>query len=457
MGSFCLARAARNSLTPFPGREDDVRADAIYARLVRAQVDPEEAGLAPEAARHAAGNGLRQIVANTLQGAGDQIVNAKTVLPWLLTGLGAPGAVLALLVPIRESGSMIPQAPMSPVVQRRRQRRWLWVTGAAGQALAVAVMAALAATATGVVAGLGILAALAVFAVSRSLNSLAGKDVLGRTVPTGQRGQINGITTALAGGLAIVVGLLLRGFGGGDAATGVLVALLAAAALAWVLAGAVYAGVREPVAEPEPGHAAEVGWVTRSWQVLREDRAFRTFVAVRTLLLVSALSPPFVVSLAASRADAGLGGLGLFVVAQGVAALFAGRLLGRLADRSSRRVMIFGSGVSSLVIIAFLTLLLVPGVRESWWVYPLTYLLLAVAHTGVRVARKTYVVDLAEGDQRTEYVAVSNTLIGFLLLATGLVSGGIAVLGSEAALVFLAALGVVGMVVGRALPEVERG
>jgi hypothetical protein len=44
-----------------------------------------------------------------------------------------------------------------------------------------------------------------------------------------------------------------------------------------------------------------------------------------------------------------------------------------------------------------------------------------VAHAGIRLGRKTYLVDMAEGNQRTTYVAVSNTVIGALLLATGLV------------------------------------
>src|SRR5690606_18906846 len=106
---------------------------------------------------------------------------------------------------------------------------------------------------------------------------------------------------------------------------------------------------------------------------------------------------------------------------------------------------------------AFLLLMLVPSVRESWWVYPVTYLLLALIHTGVRVARKTYVVDMAEGDQRTEYVAVSNTAMGLILLMAGAVSGGLALLGEEVALVFLGILGLAGVVVSRPLPDVSKG
>ncbi|HZJ39668.1 MAG TPA: MFS transporter, partial [Demequina sp.] len=161
----------------------------IYHLLVRGG-DAGVEGLSEEARPHAAANGLRQMAAQALQSIGDQVVNAKTVLPWLLSALGAPGAFVAFLVPIRESGSMLPQAAWAPRVRRRRVRKWVWVAGAVGQAAATAGLALVAATASGWVAGAGVLAALAAFALARSLSSIASKDVLGRTVPKGQRGQI---------------------------------------------------------------------------------------------------------------------------------------------------------------------------------------------------------------------------------------------------------------------------
>jgi MFS family permease len=129
--------------------------------------------------------------------------------------------------------------------------------------------------------------------------------------------------------------------------------------------------------------------------------------------------------------------------------------LGRLADRSSRRLLIGGAAAASAVILAFLALFAVPAARETAWLYPAVYLLLALTHTGVRVAHKTYVVDMAEGDRRTAYVAVANTAIGVLLLITGVISSVLAGLGEEIALAFLAALGLLGVAVGRTLPEVS--
>lgn len=426
----------------------------LYDRLIHIDETRDDGEIPPELASRVPGNAVRIIGASALQNIGDRIVDAKTVLPWLFASLGAPTALVGLLVPIRESGSMLPQAALLPRVRRQAVRKWLWVAGAAGQAGATMAMAVVAATASGTAAAVAILLALTLFALSRSLSSIASKDVLGRTIPKGQRGQINGISALVSGGVAITIGLGIRLLGGDDIDPMTLAALLGAAAVLWVVALVLYATIDEPVGEVD--QELEPGWLTHAWNLLSEDRDFRHFVTVRTLLLVSALSAPFVVILATREGGVGLGSLGPFIVAEGVAALMGGRAFGRLADRSSQRLMTWGAGASSLVIIVFLTLNAIPDVREAGWFYPVVYLTLALTHVAVRVARKTYVVDLAGGNRRTDYVAVSNTAMGVLLLITGAVSSALAQLGPEAALLFLAALGLVGVFAARKLPDVHR-
>ncbi|MDT0202963.1 MFS transporter [Nocardioides sp. AE5] len=431
----------------------------LFHRLVKPQEAPDQdeadGGVAEAAQPHIASNGLRQIGAQACQGIGDQVVNAKTVLPWLLATLGAPGVFLAMLVPIRESGSMLPQAALTPWLRRLQARKWAWVAGALAQGAGAAAMALVAFTLTGWAAGIAVPVALAVFALGRALCSLGSKDVLGRTIPKGERGQINGVVTVLSGVVALTLGLALQVWGG-DVDAPLLGALLLAAAAMWVVGLLLYATVKEPETEPADV-AAEDGWAVRSWRLLRDDAPFRRFVVVRALLLVSALSPPFVVAIGVAHQGDALTGLGLFVMAQGVANLIGGRLFGRLADSSSRLLMVWCAVGASAVTAGYLLALLSPTLRESAWLHPTTYLLLAIVHLGTRLARKTYVVDMAEGDRRTEYVAVANTAMGVLLLAAGAVTGLLSVWGNEAALVFLALLGLVGAGLGRSLPEVSAG
>lgn len=374
------------------------------------------------------------------------------MLPWLLSSLGAPVGLIGLLVPIRESGSLLPQAMLAPRIQRRSHRKWVWVAGAAVQAASAAVMSLVAATLTGAMAGVLILIALAVFALGRSLSSIASKDVMARTIPKGQRGQINGISTLVSGLVAVTIGLGIRYLGGHEFNSALLAWLLLGAALTWVAAMAVYANVKEPEARTT-GEGSN-RWLQNSWQLLVTDGPFRRFVIMRTLLLVSALSPPFLVGLAAGS-GVGLSGLGLFVVAQGVARLIGGRAFGRQADRSSRQLMAWGALTASLLILGVLLLDRIPGPAGSVWLYSGAFFLLALIHTGVRVGRKTYVIDMAEPEQVTDYVAVSNTVMGVLLLVTGAVNAALALLGTEVALLFLALLGIAGFFVARSMPEVH--
>ncbi|MFA9429540.1 MFS transporter [Egicoccus sp. AB-alg2] len=426
--------------------------ERLYQRLVGTD-DGAAGGLDQEVAAAVPRNATRQVGALALQSAGDLVVDAKTVLAWLLAAVGAPTAVAGLLVPVRESGSMLPQAALVPWLRRKPVRKWVWVAGAVGQFAAVTVMALLAATATGATAGWGILAALAGFALARSLTSLASKDVLGRTIPPGQRGQINGWASVASGVVAITLGLALRVFGGDETDPVALAWLIGVGGLTWLLAAAVFAGVVE---RPEPDPADDApGAVATAVRLLRDDRPFRHFVVARTLLLVSALTPPFVVTLAGQQGGAGLAGLGPFVLGSGIASLIGGRLWGRASDRSSRLVMVAAAVIATGITLTFLAVLQVDALREAAWLYPTTYLLLAIAHTGTRIGRKTYVVDLASGNQRTEYVAVSNAAMGLLLLVTGAVSSAVATQGPQAALLFLAVLGLVAVPVGLRLPEVS--
>ncbi|MDX5318122.1 MAG: MFS transporter [Actinomycetes bacterium] len=424
---------------------------ALYHRLVTDDAEGESGHGGPE---RVAGNGLRLLAANALQSAGDQVVGAKTVLPWLLHGLGAPAALVGLLVPIRESGSMLPQAALTPWVLARPRRTRVWMLGATGQGVATLAMAAAAAFLGGALAGVVILTALAVFALSRSLCSMSSKDVQGRTVPKGQRGQITGMSTAVSGIVAVAIGLGLRAIGP-DVAPTVLALFLAGAALTWFAGVAVYAGIREP-SDDGAASAPDESWWRDAWSLLSTDAPFRRYVTVRALQLVSALAPPFLVTLSA-RSDRGLlSGLGAFVIAQGLASVLGGRVFGRLADQSSRSVLVVGA-VSASVVILVVVLIVSVVETTAGWVLTVGYFVISLIHVGVRVARKAYVVDMAEGDQRTRYVAVANSSMGVILLVTGTVSAGIATFGEVAALVFLAVLGLAGALVGRTLPEVSKG
>ncbi|WKD61572.1 Major Facilitator Superfamily protein [Corynebacterium ciconiae DSM 44920] len=398
-------------------------------------------------------NARRLIAANSLQNVGDQFVAAKTVLPWLLAHAGTPGFFIALLVPIRESGSMLPQAALTPWVMRHDRRAGIWVAGALGQAITAAIIGLGALVLEGWWLGVCVVLALAGFALARSLCSIASKDVQGRTVAKGRRGRINGTSTMIGGLVAIGVGGAVR-LMREHAPDWLLAGLILLAAGLWLIGALVFHRIEEPAHAADDSQRPTGGWVKDMRTLLGGDTDFRNFVILRSLLLVSSLSPAFIVALS-QEATALLAGLGSFLVASGLAAVLGGRISGIWSDRSSKSVMTIGAAVASTTLLAVVACYWWAPTGWQPWLYPLLFFVVSLAHTAIRVARKTYIVDMAEGDVRTRYVAVANTAMGFILLFTGVISGLFAHFGAQWALVFLAALGFIGVVFSRGIADVS--
>ena len=73
---------------------------------------------------------------------------------------------------------------------------------------------------------------------------------------------------------------------------------------------------------------------------------------------------------------------------------------------------------------------------------------------GTHPGCKTYVVDLAAGNRRTDYVAVSNTVIGFLLLLLGGMGAVAQLFSVPLVIAALSVLGLAGAAMSWSLPEV---
>ncbi len=432
----------------------DARLDRLYQQLVNEEDARVCRDISDSACRVVPGNFLLQIATQFFTKLGDAIANPKTVLAWLLAALSAPAVFTAFLVPIRESGSLIPQLVIASYVRRMPVRKWVFVVGSVLQALAVFLMAVVAATLTGAAAGFGLLAALVVFSLSRGLCSVASKDVLGKTVPKTRRGRVSGWSETLAGLVTIGFGsFLLFGGDGSDTAIGTWVLLLTIAGGLWLVGASTYAAIREEPGATEGGGNALTEALKRL-ALLREDAPFRRFVIARSLLLCSALSAPFFILLAHQNTEGALLVLGLFVIADGVASLISAPFWGRFADRSSRWVMVIAGAAAALVGLALVAIVQLGGeIAGATWLYPLFFFLLAIAHAGVRMGRKTYVVDLAGGNKRTDYVAVSNTVIGVVLLIAGSVGALANVISVSGVIVVLATMGLAGAWLSSRLPE----
>ncbi|MBD3641296.1 MAG: MFS transporter [Marinobacter sp.] len=432
-----------------PKKQDTI--DQLYSLIANEEDARVCKDIPEEACREVPRNFFLILASNVLTKLGDLLISPKTVLAWLMSAVGAP-ALVAWLVPIRESGSMVPQMVIAAWVRRKAVRKWFWTLGSFGQAVSVAAMAGSVWFLEGYAAGGGIVAALIVFSLARGFCSVSMKDVQGKCIPKTRRGRLSGLATTI-GGTATVIMTALLFWDRGDPTPAFYTALLLLAAVLWMIAGFLFANVEEYSGETGGGGNALTEAI-HSLSLLRDDAPFRHFVITRALLLCSALASPYFVVLAQKESDIGWM-LGVFLLASSLASSLSASFWGWAADTSSRRVMIRGAAMASFVCLAVgITALLVGTDIGSVWFYPVAFFALSIAHAGVRLGRKTYLVDMAGGNKRTDYTAVSNTVIGVLLLATGGLTAAISVFSEVAVIIVLGLMGLAGMFSAIRLKEV---
>ncbi len=370
---------------------------------------------------------VRQLLAQTLTKLGDAMTSSRLVLAWMLSSIGSPAIYISLLVPLRESLSLLPQLFIAQWIRGHPVRKGFWVAGSIGQALALAAMVPALLLLPGATAAPLIVALLALFSLARGVCSVAAKDVLGKTISKSRRGRLTGMAASAAGLITLLVALLLW-FAPGAATPGVgapdttlFALLLGAAALLWLVAAAVYAGIPEVPGATEGGGNAFTE-ALGSLRLLVTDRDFLRFVLARMLLVATAFAIPYLVVMIQQAGDGAAADLAGLLFAEGAAGLLSGVFWGRWSDRSSHHVMAAAAALSAIVIGAALAChFMAPPLLSGLWVAAALVFTAAVAHQGARVGRKTYLVDLATAGTRASYTAVSNTVIGiFLLCGAGL-------------------------------------
>ncbi|MFD1064100.1 MFS transporter [Winogradskyella litorisediminis] len=411
--------------------------------------------LAEDACKKVVGNYFRILLALTFTKLGDTLSNPKTVLTWLMGYVGAPVYLISLIVPIRESGSMIPQIAITKYISKRKIRKWIWVFGALVQCFAIGAIAVVTIYFNGQTAGWLIVICLVLFSLARSFCSVSSKDVTGKTIPKTRRGRLSGFTVSVSGVLVLLAGLYIIYKSNEDASINFYTNLIFFASLTWIVAAIIYSRIKEFPGETISEPKTEESFFSK-FNLLKTDLQFRNFVIARSLLLCSALSAPFYVLLAQEYVGKENYLLGLLIISNGIASIISSPFWGKMADKSSKNTMALAVTLASVVGVVIVILVLTSEtLRRQIWIYPIAFFLLGIAHGGVRLGRKTYVVDMATGNQRTDYVSVSNTVIGIILLLTGGISALVSLISVEGVIVVLSLFGFYGAFRSYRLPDVE--
>ena len=342
----------------------------------------------------------------------DGLIDPKLILSWLLNALGAPGYLIGALVPVREAGALLPQLALSRIIEARRVRKWIWALGSAIQGLAALAMAGAAFLLDGALAGWAILAALACLATARAACSASYKDILARTVAKGARGSVSGLA-GMIGAAAVLTFAAALSLGVLPKDQGVIALALASAGGLWIFAAVLFTRLDEQPTDATKGDRRKA-----VLQPLKEDPQLRIYIATRALLIATALAPPFLIVMS-GREGQSTSDLGVFVLSSAAATILSSYVWGRSADRSSRMTLATGGAIAAAIYAAAaLVGWFGPGALDVW--LSAAFIFVAqIAYEAARAGRKTHLTDMDAGGRRPAYTALSNTMIGVLLLLGG--------------------------------------
>lgn len=447
-GSYVMPTGDRHGgwmLLPANSKEAfKMRTNRAFGLLTGADCDTIE--------RDEARNGFIHIVSLALTKTADSLIDPKLVLSWLLNAVGAPGAFIGALVPVREAGALLPQLALARRVEASAQRKYFWATGSAIQGFAAVGIAIVALTLEGVAAGLAAIVLLAILAVGRSASSVSYKDALARTIAKQRRGAVTGFAASVASAIAFGVGALMAS---GVFAVSVtpLAAIVAIGGLGFLLASLLFTKL------DEAGDCENVESCT-SVQALIEplasDKQLRLFIAARAALAVTALAPPFIIMLSATSDRTALDQLGPLVMASTSASVLASYIWGRVSDRSSRHTLMAAGGLGSIIFLCIGGIALLFGNIGGIVGSAAAIFAAQISYEGVRAGRKIHLTDMAEDSFRARYTALSNTLIGLALLAGGLFGFAADQFGPAAVIVSFGIIAAMGAAVASRLDEVQQ-
>lgn len=406
----------------------------------------------PEACREVGWNLRANICNGAASKLAEQLAGPNLILPWLFQLLGTPVWMFGFLQPIKQSCSLLPQMLVAGQIRRLALRKWVWVGSGLVQMLCLLLMIPVALWFSPTAAGVCLLLLLLIFSIASGTASVAFQDVLGKTIGKGHRGKLLAQRAFIGGLLTTVAGLAINRLQSNQQDLTPVLLLLFFAALLWALAALCFGLIRETPGAVSGGRNA---WheAREGFDFYRRYQGYRQFLTARGLLLTVELATPFFVLHAGQQLQLKVQNIGLLVVAVGISQIVSSPFWGRMADSTSRKVMLRSAQIAAAATLLAILLTFIPFYPLRYVGYMLVFVLIGLAEAGVRLGRKTYLVDAVPQAERATYTAFSNSIIGLLAVAAGLAGFIAQWLGATPMLIAIGILLLAGIGACRRMPE----
>jgi hypothetical protein len=273
------------------------------------------------------------------------------------------------------------------------------------------------------------------YALAAGFGGLSFLEIVGKTVPPPRRAVYFAWRLTLGGLAGIGASVFVRWMldTGGPLPFPYNFATLFA--LGWVFATiglALFSLIRETPDQTLPPRASLPAQARRAIQCLRADRNYRHFLSLRGALMIAGAATPFFAVYVQQRLGGPPGMVGVYLGVYTAASLLANSLFGKYSARlGNRRTMIIATVAGLLMTGCVLALMLaaaplgLSGWAASLWLLPV-FALSGIREAGQGVSAQSLLLDIAPPSERTLYLGFANSLLGVVLLTTG-VSGVIVV------------------------------
>ena len=380
-------------------------------------------------------------------GLGLAFVNQTTVLPSFISQLTDSAPLIGLASTIQTGGWLLPQlVGASYLGSKARKKPYLLLFAALGRPVFLLLAGVLffsGGSARALILAL-LFISLAVFFGTDAVAAVAWFDILGKAIPPDRRGRLIGVGQVLSGLLAVgagaVVNAVLGPHGPPFPSNYALLFFLAGLSLFGSWLAMIF--LHEPI---EPMQGKRLPWnsfLPKLWKLLRGDRIFSSVILVRLLVGLSGMAAPFYVVYAIEQLHFGAETIGVFISSQVVGGILAGFAWGYLNERSGSKVVIQGSTLLGLAS-PFLALCAGPMSHLigslTVYAYSLIFMAIGALNNSYMAGFINFILDLAPPEERSTYIALTNTLCSVLLLVPFL--GGWLLQATSYPVLFLATMG----------------
>lgn len=356
------------------------------------------------------------IINGSLTKLAEKLISPGITLPWILSFLGAPVVLIGMLVPVKDVGSLLPQLLVSGKLRGKKKRKPYWVAAGLIQATCLMLSAVLLATLEDkIFVSFSIVFLFLVFSIASGVGSVSFKDVTGKTVPKGQRGQMLSFRSTFGGSLALIAGGGLVFFLKGEDSKWLYISLFVIASLLWYAASFLFHRIEEKPGATEGGKTP-LNELKTGAKLLKEDSSYRNFIITRALLMAIPLLNPFFILLAKDVSNNNWNYLGYLIVIGSLAQMLSSPFWGKIADTSSLRLMRISAALSILSIVYALVFIYSDFNFLNFYYFLPVIFINGIAYAGARLSRKTYIIDYAPEEKRPTYVSVANTIIGLFTI-----------------------------------------